>query len=88
MVWFLVSLSSVEVAPADSVGGYRSWIMVPLGHQRFFSLGELNIALRNELERYNDRLLSRENGTRRTRFRELDRPALGPLPARRYEHAT
>jgi hypothetical protein len=84
MVWFLVSLSSVEVAPADSVGGYRSWIMVPLGHQRFFSLGELNIALRNELERYNDRLLSRENGTRahplpRTRPSCTRPPARSPL---------
>jgi transposase len=76
--------AKVEVA----VQGVERWIMAPLRHQSFFSLGELNIALRSELERYNDRPLSRESGTRRSRFLELDRPALGPLPARRYEYAT
>jgi hypothetical protein len=30
--------------------------MAPLRHQTFFSLGELNAALRIELERYNDQL--------------------------------
>jgi hypothetical protein len=41
-----------------------------------------------QLERYNDRELSRETGTRRSRFLELDRPALRPLPAHRYQYAT
>lgn len=70
------------------VQGVERWIMAPLRHRTFFSLGDLNVALREELERYNDRPLSKEAGTRQSRFLELDRPALGPLPAHRYEYAT
>ena len=76
--------AKVEVA----VQGVERWIMAPLRHRTFFSLGELNAALRIELERYNDRPLSREDGSRRSRFLELDQPALGPLPAQRYQYAT
>jgi transposase len=70
------------------VQGVERWIMAPLRHRTFFSLGELNVALREELERYNDRPLSREAGTRRSRFLKLERPALRPLPLQRYEFAT
>jgi transposase len=76
--------ATAEVA----VQGVERWVMAPLRHRTFLSLGELNAALREELERYNDRPLSHEDGTRRSRFLELDRPALGPLPAQRYEYAT
>jgi transposase len=76
--------AKVEVA----VQGIERWIMAPLRHQTFFSLGELNVALRAQLEQYNDRPLSREDGTRRSRFLALDRPALSPLPLQRYEYAT
>ena len=76
--------AKVEVA----VQIVERWVMAPLRHQRFFSLGELNVALRAQLELYNDRPLSREEGTRRSRFLSLDRPALGPLPPQRYEYAT
>lgn len=70
------------------VQGIERWILAPLRHCTFFSLVELNAALREQLERYNDRPLSREAGTRRSRFLELDRPALRPLPAQRYQYAT
>ena len=76
--------AKVEVA----VQGIERWILAPLRHCTFFSLAELNAALREQLERYNDRPLSREAGTRRSRFLELDRPALKPLPAQRYQFAT
>ena len=52
------------------------------------SLGDLNVALQEQLERYNDRELSREVGTRRSRFHDLEQPALRPLPPNRYEYAT
>jgi transposase len=70
------------------VQGVERWIMAPLRHRTFFSLGELNAALREQLEPYNERPLSRELGTRRSRFIELDRPALRPLPVQRYEFAS
>jgi len=76
--------SKVEVA----VQCIERWILAPLRHRTFFSLGELNAALTIERERFNDRPLSREDGTRRSRFIELDRPALGPLPSQRYQYAT
>lgn len=76
--------AKVEVA----VQGVERWIMAPLRHQSFFSLADLNQALRVQLEQYNDQSLSREAGTRRTRFIELDQPALRPLPLRPYEYAT
>jgi len=75
--------AKVEVA----VQGIERWILAPLRHGTFFSLGELNAALKVELERYNDRALSRDVGTRRSRFLELDRPALRALPIRPYQHA-
>lgn len=76
--------AKVEVA----VQGIERWILAPLRHCTFFSLAELNAALAAQLERYNDRPLSREAGTRRSRFTELDQPVLKPLPARRYQYAT
>jgi len=76
--------AKVEVA----VQGIERWILAPLRHCTFFSLAELNAALAAQLERYNDRELSREVGTRRSRFEELDRRALKPLPAQRYQYAT
>jgi len=76
--------AKVEVA----VQGIERWILAPLRHATFFSLGELNAALRAQLERYNDRPLSREAGTRRSRYLALERPALRPLPARPYQYAS
>ncbi len=76
--------AKVEVA----VQGIERWILAPLRHCTFFSLAELNAALWSALERYNDRPLSHGEGTRRSRFLDLDRPALKPLPARRYQYAT
>jgi transposase len=71
-----------------AVQGIERWILAPLRHCTFFSLAALNAALREQLERYNDRPLSREAGTRRSRHLALDRPALKPLPAERYQYAT
>lgn len=76
--------AKVEVA----VQGVERWVLAPLRHRTFFSLGELNAALAVERERYNDRPLSREAGSRRSRFLELDRPVLRPLPGQPYQYAT
>ncbi|MDQ6971901.1 MAG: IS21 family transposase [Mariprofundaceae bacterium] len=60
------------------------WMLAPLRDQTFFSLGELNRALARQLAWLNDRPLSKLDGTRRSLYEELDRPALLPLPARRF----
>ena len=61
------------------------WILARLRDRTFFSLGELNTVLRELLERLNTRAFKKLQGTRRSRFEELERPALRPLPRRPYE---
>jgi len=64
------------------------WILGRLRHQRFYSLEELNIAIRGLLVRVNDELPIRRLGvTRRHLLEELDRPALKPLPVEPYVFA-
>jgi transposase len=64
------------------------WILARLRHRTFFSLGELNAAIRELLEHLNARPFKKLEGCRRSRFMELEQPALRPLPAHRYEFAT
>jgi len=63
------------------------WILACLRHRQFFSLDELNEAIAELLVKLNDRPFRKLPGSRRSRFEELDRPALRPLPATRYEFA-
>ena len=64
------------------------WILGRLRHQRFYSLEELNVAIRTLLVRVNDELPIRRLGqTRRQLLEELDRPALKPLPVEAYVFA-
>jgi transposase len=61
------------------------WIVAALRHRRFFSLAELNQAIPELLQKLNHRPFRKRPGSRATLFAELDRPALGPLPAQRFE---
>lgn len=61
------------------------WVLAPLRHQRFFHLHEANKAIRERLLWLNDRPLSKLDATRRSLFEQLDRPALTPLPEKRFE---
>ena len=63
------------------------WIMARLRHRTFFSLGELNLAIRDLLEWINRRPFKKLPGSRQSLFEELERPALRPLPQDRYEFA-
>jgi transposase len=64
------------------------WILARLRHRTFFSLPELNGAIASLLVELNDRAFTKLPGSRRSMFEALDRPALRPLPATRYEFAT
>ena len=68
------------------VQGAERWILARLRHRRFFSLGELNQALRELLAEYNRRPFQKLEGCRESLFLALDQPALKPLPARPYEY--
>lgn len=62
------------------------WILARLRHQTFFSLAELNRAIRELLEDLNERPFKKLPGNRRQAFEQIDRPAMRPLPAVSYEY--
>ena len=63
------------------------WILARLRHHTFFSLSELNAAIRRLLAELNTRAFQKLPGSRKSLFESLDRPALKPLPASPYEYA-
>lgn len=60
-------------------------IFARLRNQTFFSLGELNAAIWDELERHNDTKFQRRDISRRQLFNEIEKDQLQPLPTERYE---
>jgi transposase len=75
--------AKVEVA----VQLVERWILARLRHRRFFSLADLNHAIRTLVDEL-DRKPSRHLGaSRRALFQQIDQPALRPLPAEPYEYA-
>lgn len=62
------------------------WILAALRKRTFFSLGDVNRAVAELLVRLNERPFRKREGSRRTLFESLDRPALKPLPPQRYEY--
>jgi hypothetical protein len=63
------------------------WVLARLRHQRFFSLEELNAAIRPLLIDLNERPFQRLPGSRRSVFQALDLPAMRPLPTIPYVYA-
>jgi transposase len=63
------------------------WILARLRNRQFFSLIELNAAIGELRIELNERPFQKLDGSRRSRFIELDQPALQALPPRAYEYA-
>ena len=63
------------------------WVLAPLRHRTFFSLAELNDAIKGQLEILNHRPFEKLEGTRKSLFETLDKPALKPLPLQRFTYA-
>jgi transposase len=63
----------------------QRWIIAALRNRTFFSLSALNEAIREKLKILNDRPMQQLGVSRRELYERLDRPALTPLPRRRYE---
>lgn len=64
----------------------QRWIVMRLRERRFFSIAEANQAIRELLEQLNQRpFRKRREESRASLFEKLDRPALQPLPAERYD---
>jgi transposase len=63
------------------------WILAALRNRCFFSLAELNAAIRELVDKLNNRVTRHLGSSRRALFEELDRPALKALPQEPYEYA-
>lgn len=63
----------------------QRWILACLRHERFHSLGALNGRIGELLDRLNARPFQKREGSRRAAFDAIDRPAMKPLPPRRFE---
>lgn len=65
----------------------QRWIVARLRNRVFFSLEEMNAAIREELTRLNARVSRHPGASRQQLFEQLDQPALIPLPSTRHVHA-
>lgn len=65
----------------------QRFILAALRHRTFFSLAEANAAIRERLEILNNRPFRKLPGTRKSRFDEIDRPAMLPLPETPYQYS-
>lgn len=70
-----------------SVGNISTWITAALRNEQFFSLAELNAAIRKKLEIFAKRPFQKKEGSRYEIFRDEELPLLAPLPATPYELA-
>jgi transposase len=96
--WELAKHYSVAVIPArvrkprdkatveGSVGWLETWLLEWLRGQRFFNFEELNRAIRGRVLELVKRPFQKRAGSRAEVFEAVDKPALRPLPATRYEH--
>jgi transposase len=65
----------------------QRWVLARLRNRTFFSLAELNAAIRVLLDELNARPLAKLDESRRDLFLRLDRPAMRALPVTRFEAA-
>ena len=63
------------------------WILARLRNRQFFSLAEVNAAIRPLLDQLNDKVSRHLGASRRQLFAQLDKPALKPLPVAPYVYA-
>jgi len=63
------------------------WIIAALRKRKFFSLSELNAAIREHLEKLNDKPFQKKPGSRRSAFEAIDKPAAKDLPSSPYCYA-
>ncbi|MCP3920463.1 MAG: IS21 family transposase [bacterium] len=63
----------------------QRWIIAALRHRTFYSVAEINAAIRELLVLVDQRKMRKLGLSRLELFEKLDRPALSPLPTERYE---
>lgn len=70
-----------------SVRNISTWITAALRNEQFFSLAELNQAIRKNLKEFSNRPFQKKEGSRYDIFRNEELPLLTKLPATPYELA-
>ena len=70
-----------------TVGNISTWITAALRNEQFFSLAELNAAIRKKLYEFSRRPFQKKEGSRYEIFRDEELPLLAKLPATPYEIA-
>ena len=70
-----------------TVGVISTWVLAALRTQQFFSLPELNGAIREKLEQFNTKPFQKKPGSRKSVFLEEEKEYLLPLPKQPYELA-
>lgn len=65
----------------------QRWLVARMRNQVFHSPGEMNARIRELLADLNARTMRRYGKSRRALFEEIERAALRPLPAERFEYA-
>lgn len=71
-----------------TVGIISTWIIAALRKQQFFSLAELNSAIREKLEQFNTKPFQKKSGSRKSVFLEEEKEYILPLPKQPYELST
>jgi len=71
-----------------TVGYISTWIIAALRNRQFFTLNELNQAIRGKLKEFNSRAFQKKTGSRLSIFLGEEKPLLTFLPATPFELAT
>ena len=77
-----------KAAVEGSVGALTRRLASKFRNRRFFSLHELNKAIRKELDEFNSKPFQKKEGSRFSVYNEEELPFMKPLPGYRYEYAT
>ena len=70
-----------------SVGWLETWLLGKLRNQRFFSFEELNKTITKYIRELSAKPFQKREGSRYSEYIKIDKPALRPLPAHKYEIA-
>jgi transposase len=76
-----------KAADENMVGHVSRRIIAALRNRQFFSIHEINQAIREELIKLIQKPFQKMAGNRQSAFETIDKPFLQPLPATRYEYA-
>ena len=71
----------------NGVQNVERWVIAPLRNRTFFSLAEVNQAIREQVDRLNNKVMLAVGKTQRQEFEDLDQPNLRPIPEKPYEYA-